>query len=318
MTMDRGAAWLAAGLGATLLAGLWLPDWAQSLVILALGKGLVVLGLMLLMRSGLVSFGQGLYYCLGAYAAVSVTRLFGLPETVITSDAVLMPLFGGVVAGAIALVLGFLLASYRSIFFAMLSLAFSMILYGLLIKSSLLGSSDGFNIGHASVAGIALAPGTGLYPLYAVSTLFVFAAMYGLHRFLRSHLGRLGPAVRDNELRVEYMGASVRGVVHLNYVIAAVLAGVGGGLVALSIGHIDPELAYWTTSGEFVFVAILSGTGNVAAPFAGSLAFEWIKSIAYQHTPYTWQMVLGIAMLLVIMFLPEGLWSLLGRRGRGA
>jgi branched-chain amino acid transport system permease protein len=193
-----------------------------------------------------------------------------------------------------------------------------MILYGLLIRSSLLGSSDGVNISYGSVAGVPLPPRAGLYPLYAVSAVFVFGAMYGLQRFLRSHLGRLGPAVRDNELRVEYMGASVRGIVHLNYVIAAVLAGIGGGLVALSIGHIDPDLAYWTTSGEFVFVAILSGTGNVAAPFAGSLLFEWIKSIAYQYTPYTWQMVLGVAMLLVIMFLPEGLWSLLGRRGRGA
>jgi branched-chain amino acid transport system permease protein len=312
-SVDRAPWWLVLALAAVLAVGWWLPDWAQSLVILALGKGLVVLGLMLLMRSGLVSFGQGLYYALGAYAAVSVTRILGLPETIVTSDAVLMPLFGGIVAGVVAFVLGFLLASYRSIFFAMLSLAFSMILYGLLIKSSLLGSSDGFNIGYGTVAGIALRPGAGLYPLYAVSSVFVFAAMAGLHRFLASHFGRLGPAVRDNELRVEYMGASVRAVVHLNYVIAAVLAGIGGGLVALSIGHIDPDLAYWTTSGEFVFVAILSGTGNVAAPFAGSLLFEWIKSVAYQHTPYTWQMVLGIAMLLVIMFLPEGLWSLVGR-----
>jgi branched-chain amino acid transport system permease protein len=67
-----------------------------------------------------------------------------------------------------------------------------------------------------------------------------------------------------------------------------------------------------------VFVAILSGTTNVAAPFLGSLIFEWIKSIAYQYTPYTWQLVLGVALLLVIMFLPAGLWSLFGRRGKGA
>ena len=135
---------------------------------------------------------------------------------------------------------------------------------------------------------------------------------------MQSHTGRLSPAIRDNELRVEYMGASVRRLVHLNYVIAAVLSGIGGGLVALSIRHIDPDLAYWTTSGEFVFVAILSGTGNVVAPFLGSLAFEWIKSVAYQYTPYTWQLVLGTAMLLVIMFLPSGLWSLFTRRSKGA
>jgi len=317
MTADRAPWWLGLGLIVFLVLGWWLPGWAQSLVILALGKGLVVLGLLLLMRCGLVSFGQGLYYCLGAYAAVSVSRIFGLPDSILTSDAVVMPLFGGVVAGVIAFILGFLLANYRSIFFAMLSLAFSMVLYGLLIKMSVLGSSDGFNIAYATAAGIALKPGMHVYALYAVSAILVFAAMLALRWFLRSHLGQLGPAIRDNELRVEYMGASVRRVVHLNYVIAAVLAGVGGGLVALSVGHIDPDLAYWTTSGEFVFVAILSGTSNVAAPFLGSLLFEWIKSVAYQYTPYTWQMVLGIAMLLVIMFLPAGLWSLFRRSAKG-
>jgi len=309
---------LAALIAVVLVGGRWLPGWAQSLMILALGKGLVVLGLLLLMRCGLVSFGQGLYYALGAYAAVSMTRIADLPETLLSSDAVVMPLAGGLVAGVVAFVLGFLLAAYRGIFFAMLSLAFSMILYGLLIKSSLLGSSDGFNIAFTSVAGFPLPAGSHLYALFAVTVLLVTVALYVTHLFLRSHTGRLGPAIRDNELRVEHMGASVRRLVHLNYVLAAVLSGIGGGLVALSIRHMDPDLAYWTTSGEFVFVAILSGTGNVVAPFFGSLVFEWIKSIAYQYTPYTWQLVLGTAMLLVIMFLPSGLWSLFTRRKKAA
>jgi branched-chain amino acid transport system permease protein len=318
MKSDRTPLWLAVGLVVFLAAGWLLPAWAQSLAILALGKGLVVLGLLLLMRCGLVSFGQGLFYCLGAYAAVSLSKILGKPLVLLTSDAVVMPLFGGLVAGVIAFILGFLLANYRSIFFAMLSLAFSMILYGLLIKMSVLGSSDGFNIAYSTAAGIALGPGTHLFALYVVSVLLVFVSLLGSHYFLASHLGRLGPAIRDNELRVEYMGASVRRVVHINYVAAAVLGGIGGGLVALSIGHIDPDLAYWTTSGEFVFVAILSGTTHVAAPFLGSLIFEWIKSVAYQYTPYTWQLVLGIALLLVIMFLPAGLWSLFGRREKKA
>lgn len=313
---DRTPLVLGLTLPAFLIGGWFLPDWTQSLLILAFSKGLVVLGLLLLMRTGLVSFGQGLYYCLGAYAAVSASRILAFPD--LMSDALVMPLFGGVVAGIVGLVLGFLLAKYRAIFFAMLSLAFSMILYGLLIKMSVLGSSDGFNIQYRTLAGIKLPDDLKLYALYALSTLAVFIATACLHRYLRSHLGRLAPAVRDNELRVEYMGSSVRYVVHVNYIIAAVLAGVGGGLVALSIGHIDPDLAYWTTSGEFVFVAVLGGTGSVAAPILASLLFEWIKSAAYQYAPYTWQMVLGIALLLVIMFLPAGLWSVFKRRPKEA
>lgn len=313
-TNDRTLVGLGIAFPAFLVVGWFLPGWLQSLLVLALGKGLVVVGLVLLMRTGLVSFGQGLYYCLGAYAAVSVGRIFKLPDSILMSDAIVMPLFGGLVAGIVAFVLGFLLAKYRAIFFAMLSLAFSMILYGLLVKVSVLGSSDGFNLAYKTVAGIAIPAAAHLYALYAVSVVMVFIVAFALHRYLQSHFGRLAEAVRDNELRVEYMGSSVRRVVHVNYVIAAVLAGIGGGLVGLSIGHVDPDLAYWTTSGEFVFVAVLGGTGSVAAPILASIVFEWIKSAAYQYAPYTWQMVLGISLLLVIMFLPAGLWSVFKRR----
>jgi ABC-type branched-subunit amino acid transport system permease subunit len=138
------------------------------------------------------------------------------------------------------------------------------------------------------------------------------------HRYLSSTMGYLATAIRDNEVRVEYLGASVRRAVYVKYVLAATLAGVGGVLTALSVGHIDPDMAYWTASGEFVFVTILSGTASVAAPFVGSLLFEVVSSYAYQYSPYTWQMVLGTVMLLVIIFLPGGLWSVFSLRWRRA
>ncbi|HXP47729.1 MAG TPA: hypothetical protein VN810_10665, partial [Terriglobales bacterium] len=123
----------------------------------------------------------------------------------------------------------------------------------------------------------------------------------------------------DNEIRVEYMGASVRHAIHVKYVIAGALAGLGGALTAMTVGHIDPDLAYWTTSGEFIFVAILSGTGSVIAPFLGAFVFEIIRTYAYQYSPNTWQLVVGSALLIVIVFLPAGLWSVFGHlRRRGS
>jgi branched-chain amino acid transport system permease protein len=309
MTLDRTSRILLAALIVLLAAGPFLPRWAMFMLNVSLSWGTVVLGMMLLMRTGLVSFGQGLYYCLGAYAAGVLHHRYGI------SDIAAMLVAGVAVAAAVAAVLGLLMAKYREIFFAMLSLAFSMILFGLLVKTSELGSTDGFGLQARTFAGIALGDWE-RYAVFATAVVVAFAAALGMHRYLNSHTGRMAGAIRDNELRVEYMGASVRRLVHLNYVLAAVLSGIGGGLVALSIGHIDPDLAYWTTSGEFVFVAILSGTGHVVAPFIGSLVFEWIKSIAYQYTPYTWQLVLGAAMLGVIMFLPLGLWSLFTARKR--
>ena len=136
------------------------------------------------------------------------------------------------------------------------------------------------------------------------------AAAFLTHRYLKTPLGSLGPAIKDNEIRVEYMGASVRYAIHVNYVIAAALAGAGGALAATTVGHIDPEMAYWTTSGEFVFVAVLAGYQSVAAVFVASLALELVRSFSNLYLPNTWQLVLGVFLLGVILFLPIGIGSL--------
>jgi branched-chain amino acid transport system permease protein len=196
----------------------------------------------------------------------------------------------------------------------MLSLAFSMILYGLLVRAEALGSTDGFNVPPATFLGIAFKGGEHRYATYALTCALAFVVALALNRYLVSTLGYLGDAIRENEIRVEYLGASVRRTLYIKYVIAAGVSGLGGGLVAIAVGHVDPDLAYWTTSGEFVFVALLSGTGNVLAPFVGSLLLEFIRTFAFAYAPYTWQMILGGTMLLLILFLPGGLWSVIGAR----
>lgn len=296
-----------------LAIGPFLPRWAMFLINVSLCYGIVVLGMMLLMRTGVVSFGHGLYYCLGAYAAGTLDQVLKI------SDMAVMLIAAILVTALASAAIGLLLRKYRDIFFAMLSLAFSMILYGLLVKTSSLGSSDGFNIAATKIAGITVA-GTSVerYVRYALTVVFACSTGIFMHKYLNSHMGRLAEAIRDNELRVEYMGASVRNVIHVNYIISAVLAGIGGALAAIAVGHIDPEMAYWTTSGEFVFVGILSGTGSILAPFLGAFIFETIRSFAYEYSPNTWQMALGITMLVVIMFLPGGLWSLFTRKRKAA
>ena len=239
-------------LAALLVLGLVLPQWALFILTLSFATGLVALGLVLLLRAGLVSFGQALYYCLGAYTAGALGRFFGV------SDIVIEMLAGGAVAALFALALGFLLARYRGIFFGLLSLALSMILYGLLVKNEALGSTDGFNVLPSTLAGL-----------------------------------------RPDAEWVRYA------VMASGAIIAA--------LAATTVGHIDPEMAYWTTSGEFIFIAILAGTRGVIAPFAAALLYGAIRTTAYDLSPNTWQMTLGIALLLLIVFLPEGLWSIFRR-----
>ncbi len=310
MTRDRTLSIIIAALAGVLLVGFFLPNWAKFLLTIALCKGLLVLGLLPLMRTGLVSFGQALYYCLGAYAAGGIGIGFGI------SDIFLMMLAGGLASGVLSFILGFLLAKYRSIFFGLLSLALSMILYGVLVKSQSLGSTDGFNIVPFTIFGMRPEGSMVRYSMLAICALTCGVAAWALHRYLGTPLGLLARAIRDNEIRVEYMGGSARYAIHVIYVIGAVLAGVAGALVGAAVGHIDPEMSYWTQSGEFVFIAILAGTGSVIAPFLGAIVFGVIHSFAFDFSPNTWQMVLGTALFLIIVFLPNGLWSLFGRRLR--
>lgn len=294
-----------------LAAGLVMPGWLTFLLTLALAKGLVVLGLLILMRAGLVSFGQGLYYCLGAYC-VGV-----IGDYLQTQNALLLMLIALLISVALAAVIGLLLCRYRDIFFAMFSMAFSMILYGVLVKSSAFGSSDGFNVQPAQLLGWAPSSEQGPVLVYGLAVVTVTLVGVFVWRYLKSPMGYAGEAVRENEIRVEYLGISVRRIIYTKYLLAAGLAGLGGAITALAAGHIDPEMAYWTTSGEFVFIALMGGTGNVAGPVLGSVFFELLRTYAFQISPYTWQMILGVSLLAIILYLPRGVWSLVERVTKG-
>lgn len=314
MRRDLTPAGLVVALVLLLVAGQVLPGWAVNTVALSLANGLVVLGLMIQMRAGLVSFGQALYFGIGAYAAALCGSFLGI------TDFFALLVIGTAAAAAVAFVLGFLMSRYRGIFFAMLSLALSMILFGLLVNSAALGSTDGFGVSPPTYLGFQPSDASRLtFTLYGLITLLAFAAAWSAHRYLNSTMGYIGEAIRENEVRVEYLGASVRRAIHLKYMLAASVSGMGGVLTALLIGHVTPEdFVYWTKSGEFVFVAILSGTGNVAAPFIGSMLFELVRTYALEYAPDFWQMLLGATLLIVILFLPGGLWSVVrlatGRR----
>jgi len=114
-----------------------------------------------------------------------------------------------------------------------------------------------------------------------------------MRTYFSSERGLISLAIKDNELRVEYLGASVRNAMSVNYVIAAALAGLGGAISGLAIGHVDPEYSYWTTGGEFVFVAILAGQLSIPAVFVGSVLVELVRSFSTLYFPNTWQGGLG-------------------------
>ncbi|MCR9125106.1 MAG: branched-chain amino acid ABC transporter permease [Rhodobacteraceae bacterium] len=303
LTLSAAAAFVLLALGALVL-----PDWAMFLFAMALAKGLVCLGIVGMMRGGLVSFGQGLYYCLGAYTATLVANTFGV------SDIFLLTVLSTGVCLAVGLAFGPLLASYRGIFFAMLSLALSMVLYGSLSKMSFIGGTDGLNIAAPTFLGWAPEGRALQTALYLYVAVMVVIAGTLMRIYFDSEQGLIALAARDNELRVEYLGASVRNVNTYSYVFGAVLGGIGGTIAVLALGHVDPEFAFWTTSGEFVFVAILAGYLSVPSVFVAAIILEMVRSFSNLYFPNTWQLALGIFLLIVIVVLPDGLGSLVRRR----
>ena len=312
MRMDKTELILLA-VAVLLAAGGWIaPQWLVFLLTMALAKAMVVQGVVMQMRAGLVTFGQGLFFCVGGYAVGMSGHFLN-----ITDLALLLVIAVGS-AVLLAMILGLLMTRYREIFFAMLSLAFSMILYGVLVKSSALGSTDGFNVKAWTLFG--WSPATGLGPLVLFMIIVASSAVLAvlLHRYSRSNAGMMCEAIRENEVRVEYLGQSPRWVLYMNYVAAAAVSALGGGFIALSAGHIDPEMAYWITSGEFVFIALLGGTAHVAAPFIAAIVFAVVRTYAIELVPHSWQMILGFTLLAIIVFLPKGLWSLFTGNARRA
>jgi branched-chain amino acid transport system permease protein len=246
-----------------------------------------------------------MFFAVGAYTVGFSVKWFGLREAL-----VLVPL-GAVLGAGVAALVGLVMARYREVFFAMLNLAFSMMLYGALLKLyRVTGGTDGLSAPLPTYLGFALPLAVARDVQYYLVLLVAGIVIYGVYRFLRSPLGFYLRAMADNEIRIEYSGESVRHVLYVTYVLSGALGGVGGVLAGFTIGHIVPEYSFWIQSGDFVFVALLGGYTSVPGPLVGSIAFEFIRTYASKYFPNEWQMTLGIIMLAIILFRPGGLWAI--------
>ena len=301
---DRTFWGLTIGLVALFALNFLLEEWMRTIGLQTLSRGLVAIGLLILWRAGLVSFGHALFFGFGAYT-VAMLQIVGV------KDIFFLMICGIFTAGMLAFLLGFLLRQYRAIFFALLNMAFSMILYGVLAKVESLGSTDGIGIERVTFLGIQPGDDSYRFVLFVFAIVFAYVSAVAAHWYLKSTLGMMTMAVRENEIRVEYLGYSAEKAIHSKYIISGVLAGAGGVIMAVTVGHVDPDsMVYWPVSGDFVFITILAGTGNVSATFIGALVYELLRTYAFEFAPEIWQLILGGALLLIIMFLPDGLWSI--------
>lgn len=308
MTPRREAALALGGAALLVLVAATVP-WLRFVLTIALAKGLAVLGILLLLRAGQVSFGHALYVGLGAYAVA-----FAAPRV---PEALLLLPLAALVATACGLLVGLFVTRYREIFFGMLNLAISMVFYSVLEKFyALTRGTDGIRVEAPRVAGQVLGPDAYTWALFGIALALALGFGALVRAYLGSPMGQALGALKTRETRLEFMGVSARRVLLAAYVLSALMAGVAGALIAMTTRHVTPLLAYWTASGELVFIAVLGGAGSALGPFLGAAAYELIRVYAAALVADAWQMILGGALLAVILFAPGGLWGLLAARRR--
>ena len=295
-----------------LAVGLSFP-WLKTPVLLALSNGMAVGGVIVLIRAGQVSFGHAMFACMSGYAAAFMARIWQLDALV------LIALSTGVAALAGAIV-GVFIVRYRGIFFGMLNLALSMVLFSVLGKfGALTGGTDGlrfdrptFGFMHLERAGFETA-------LLVLALVLALVAGLLLQRYFASVSGQALAAIKTNETRLEYLGISAKRVFWGGYVFAAALCGVGGSLFALTQGLVTPEMGYWVRSGEIVFIAILGGSGHALGAFIGAFVFEFMKLYVSAWLTGAWQLVMGLVLITMVFVAPKGIFGLLAKRlGVGA
>lgn len=296
---------LLALLGALVLIGVaYAAPWLRFVLTIALAKGLAVLGILLLLKAGQVSFGHAMYAAIGAYVVAFAAPSMG-------EALVLLPL-ATAAAGLLGLIVGLFITRYREIFFSMLNLALSMVLYSMLEKFyAITKGTDGIRVAPVTFAGQALELQGIEWAMFGIALLLAFGFGTFARFYLASPMGQALSGIKTRETRLEFMGVPARHVLLSAYVLSAVMAGAAGAVIAMTTRHVTPLLAYWTTSGELVFIAILGGAGGVLGPFLGATAYELIRVHAAAAFADLWQLTLGVALLLVILFAPGGLWGVL-------
>lgn len=299
---------LAAGLAtAVLLVGLLFP-WLKTPALLALANGLAVSGVIVLIRAGQVSFGHAMFACFAGYAVAYLARGWA-------PDALALIALGTLAAAVLGAVLGLFIVRYRGIFFGMLNLALSMVLFSVLGKfGGITGGTDGLRFDRPTLAFVHFEREGFETALLVLALVLALAAGWLVQRYFASVSGQALAAIKTNETRLEYLGISAKRVFWGGYVLAAALAGLGGSLFALTQGLVTPELGYWVRSGEIVFIAILGGAGHALGAFIGAFAFEFVKLYAAALLTGAWQLVLGLVLIGMVFLAPAGIWGLLARR----
>ena len=259
---------------------------------------------LLLGTTGLVSFGHVAYFGVGAYVCGILTKTYGL------SFAVAFPA-AGLGAAAFALVFGFFCVRLTKIYFAMLTLAFSQIVWAVCFKwNAVTGGDQGIaDVPFPDMHWMNAIPGVGALSengrFYLLTLTLVAIAIAAIGMITRSPFGRMLTAIRDNRERAAFIGLNVRAYELAVFVVAGGFAGLSGALYGIFTRGVFPDYVFWPKSAEVMIMAILGGMGFFWGPAVGALVLVWLNQEITNYTQY-WPFVLGTLLLVLLFALPGG------------
>jgi branched-chain amino acid transport system permease protein len=310
LTPGRLAA-LAVGIALLLVLPLILPPFETLQVSYGLIFGIAALGFNLLLGyTGLLSFGHSAFFGTGAYAAAFLVKYWGVRSM----EAFIV---AGVLASLlVAALIGAVCVRYTRIFFGILALALSQVLWSLALKLFwVTGGTDGLRVPTPSLLGGVVGSALGattdkttfLAHRYYYYVLVAFgAAAAVMWVIVHSPFGKALQAIRDNEVRAEFVGVQVRRYRYVAFLVSGVFTGLAGALWAPLNGLTTPDILYWPFSGRIVFMAVLGGFRTFWGPVVGAFVYNYLEVWAVGATVY-WQLVVGVVLVALVLAMPTGL-----------
>jgi len=303
--MLRDALLAGAGLVVLLLLPSVIPHpGLRDFIIYVIAYGLLAMSLNLLIGfTGLVSFGHAAYFASGAYG-------FGLlmQSGLVSVPVAMLAAVGG--TALLALAIGAICVRLQEIYFAFITLAFQMFIHSVILTwVSLTGGDQGLRGGIPRPA--FLGPGFAIdlndgRTLYAFCAVVFVLCLLAMRQLVQSPFGYTLRMVRDNPQRANFVGVNVQRVKLAIFVIASAFASIGGIVLALFVSGAYPDFAFWTTSGEAIFMIMLGGSQLFVGPLVGTVMLQALNHYVTLYTEHH-GMVLGAVILIVVLGLRRGL-----------
>ncbi len=296
-----------------LLALPYVLDQYQTILLsYGLVMAIAALGFNLLLGyTGLLSFGHSAYFGVGAYAVALMVKYLRISSM----EAFLV---GAVVASTfVTAVFGFVCVRYTRIFFGILTLALSQVLWSLAFKFFwVTGGTDGLRVPTPTLLGMVSGKDDKIaflahaYYYYVLAVFFICVVLMWV--IVSSPFGKALQAIRDNETRAQFIGIRIRTYRWIAFMVSGIFTGIAGALWVPLNGLTTPDIMHWTFSGEIVFMTVLGGFRSFAGPIVGAVVFNYLKTFAVGYTVY-WQLLLGVVLVVLVLSLPTGLVGTLGR-----